>query len=159
MLIVNAADPARAAELLRPATTADIQSLSAKGPDLDRFTARSRLVRVDRSALARHVAPVGIDTAPQRLQRARALDGMITIELFPGTAATFRRTEIAAVGDSGYSWSGQAEDGATGAASLIVDAGQVTGHIQIWRRTFRIVPIAGAVHRVIELDPSRFPPD
>jgi hypothetical protein len=159
MLITGVIDRAHAAELLLPATQADVRTSLQRDTGTGKLALQTRVVRVDRAALAQHVAPLGIDTAPNRIQRARALDGVITIMLFPGTAATFHRTDVDAIGDSGYSWSGRAEGDAAGSASLIVDVGQVTGHIQLGRRTFRIVPIADAVHRVIEIDPSRFPPD
>jgi hypothetical protein len=158
-VILTGSNATRAAELVLPATEADIQAASGKGPDLGQLAARTRLVRLNRAALARHVAPLGMDSAPDRMERARALDGIITIEPFPGVKTTFHRTDVDTIGGSGYAWTGRSAGDQQGVASLIVDDGQVTGDIRLGRRIFRIAPVTGFVHRVTEIDATRFPPD
>jgi len=142
-----------------PATEADIQTASGKAPDLGQLATRTRLVRLNRAALGRHVAPLGMDDAPDRIERARSLDGVIAIEPFPGVKATFHRTDVDTIGGSGYAWTGRSAGNQQGVASLIIDDGQVTGDIRLGRRTFRIAPVSGIVHRVSEIDATRFPPD
>jgi hypothetical protein len=158
-VILTGLHAAHAADLLLPATEADVQAASGKGPDLGQLAAKTRLVRLDRAALGRHVAPLGMDDEPGRLERARSLDGVIAIELFPGVKATFHRTDVDTIGSSGYAWTGRSAGSRQGVASLIIDDGQVTGDIRLGRRLFRIAPVSGIVHRVSEIDATRFPPD
>jgi hypothetical protein len=158
-VIVTGLNTGHAADLLLPATEADIQAASGKGPNLGQLATRARLVRLNRAALGRHVAPLGMDDASGRIERARSLDGVIAIELFPGVKATFHRTVVDTVGGSGYAWTGRSAGNQQGVASLIIDDGQVTGDIRLERRIFRIAPVSGIVHRVSEIDAARFPPD
>lgn len=150
-----------AAGLLQPVTSADVRAAAGKGSQLGALAVRSRLARIDLGELARHVAPLNADTAPDRIDRAKALDGVITIELFRDVVATFSRVSVDEIGDSGYAWVGH--QGAAGNfayfASLIVDAGQVTGHIQLLHRLFQIEPLGNGVHRVTEINPAKFPAD
>jgi hypothetical protein len=158
-LLLPSAAPAWAAGLFDPATSLDMQAASRKTAPLARFASRSRLVRINTAELTRHVAPLGMDTAPNRVQRAAALDGVVTLQLFPDLTVTFKRSEIDTVGDRGYAWTGQIDGSPLKFASLIVDEGQVTGHIQLLRRLFKIEPLGNGVHRVTELVPSLFPPE
>jgi peptidyl-Asp metalloendopeptidase len=143
--------------LLVPVDAADVRAAAAKGSSLGQLVARSRLVRIDQTELARHVAPLGMDAARGRVNRAAALDGVVTLELFSDVAATFRRTDIDSAGDSGYSWTGEIGGDPVSFAAMIVGNGQVTGHVQLLHRLFRIEPLGNGVHRVSELIPSRFP--
>jgi hypothetical protein len=157
--MVASAGDASAAGLLLPATAADARAAAGKAPALGSLVTRSRLVRLNREELARHVAPLGADTAADRIERAKALDGVITIELFRDVAATFRRKDVDQIGDSGYAWIGEVDNSPLHFVSLIVDEGQITGHVQLADRLFRIDPLGDGVHRVTELDSSRFPPE
>jgi hypothetical protein len=155
--VTNFGTAASAAGLFEPATNAD-QATASQRVRADREAVRSRLVRVNASELSRHVAPTGIDTAANRVAIARRLDGIIRIELFPDTIVTFRRTDLQTNADGGYVWEG-ATDEALSDALLIVENGTVSGRVQLGHRLFRIDHVAGRLHRVTELDASRFPPE
>jgi len=144
-----------AADLLLPASAADVRAAAGRDSFPRRLVARSRLVRIDRQELARRAAPLGIDTAPDRIASAEALEGVITMRLFGDVRATFRRTDIEAAGDSGYAWTGVVDGNPLHYATLIVDRGEITGHVHLLRRVFRIEPVGGGLHRVSELIPSR----
>ena len=158
-LLLPSAAPARAAGLFEPATSLDMQAVSRQTASLARFASRSRLVRINTAELTRHVAPLGMDTAANRVQRAAELDGVVTLQLFPDLTVTFKRSDIDTIGDRGYAWTGQIDGSPLKFASLIVDEGQVTGHIQLVHRLFKIEPLGNGVHRVTELVPSLFPPE
>ena len=150
--------PSAAAGLLQSASPADVQA-AGQGSTMGNLVLRSRIARLDIGELARHVAPLNMDTAPDRIERARALDGIISIELFPGTTAIFKRKSVEEIGDSGYAWVGQVNGSPLNYASLIVENGEVTGHIQLAHRVFQIEPLSNGLYRVTELDQSKFPPD
>jgi hypothetical protein len=152
------AGAAWSAGLLEPATSLDMQAAAAQPAPMGNLAVRSRLVRVNRTELARHVAPLGIDTALDRVARAQNLDGVVTLQLFPNVVATFKRTSLDTIGDSGYAWTGEI-DGPLNFASLIVDDGQITGHIQLLHHLYKIEPLGNGVHRVSEIDAKRFPPE
>ena len=151
--------PSAAAGLLQPATVAEAARASSSGPALGALVLRSRVAKLDVSQLAAHVAPLNMDTAADRVTRANSLDGIISIELFPGTTAIFQRQSVDESGDSGYAWVGRVKGSPLNYASLIVDNGEVTGHIQLMHRIFQIHPLGGGLHQVIELDASKFPSD
>lgn len=157
-MLVMGTTSVSAAGLLESVTAADVRAVAGTPVSLRRVAARSRLVRINVDELTRQVAPLGMDTAPDRVQRAEALEGVVRLELFPDVVATFRRKNVDTVGDSGYAWTGE-RNGPFEFASLIVENGEINGHIQLVHRLFRIEPLRGGVHRVTEIDPRRFPPD
>jgi hypothetical protein len=118
---------------------------------------RQRVVRLDREELWRHLAPPGLDRASDRVQRAMRLDGVATIELFPDAAATFRRTGVDSVGDSGVTWTGAVAGRPSDVATLVIEDGEITGAVQLAQRYFRIDPIGRGLHRVAEIDRTRLP--
>jgi hypothetical protein len=151
--------PAVAAALLIPASSGDIRAANAAPADtreLPPQTKRHRLVRVDAAELARHVVPAGMDTAKDRAEKAEALDGIVTLELFPDVAATFHRTDVEALDDEGFAWTGDSKDKEFSTATLIIRGNRITGHVQLHRRIFSIDPVADGIHRVVELNESRF---
>jgi hypothetical protein len=156
IVLLGSAGVSSAAGLLQAATAADTRAAAGKGPSFDNLTARSRIVHINSAELSRHVAPLGADTAADRISRASRLDGIIRIELFPDVVATFHRKAIEAAGDSGFAWTGDIDRNPLYYATLIIEDGEVTGHIQLLDRLFRIDPIGGGLHRVTELIPSRF---
>jgi hypothetical protein len=155
VLMLSAPNAASAAGLLDTASSAD--GLSAARPSsLGNLVIRSRLVRVNAAELARHVAPLGADTAADRIDQAARLDGIVTIELFTDAVATFQRKSIDTIGDSGYAWVGEVNGNLLNFASLIVENGEVTGHIQLTHRLFNIEPLKNGLHLVTEIDTSKF---
>jgi hypothetical protein len=120
---------------------------------------RHRLVRLNRDVLARSVVPLGADTDADRLDRARRLDGVIRIPLFADLVVTVHRTDLEAWDDSGYTWVGEVRGADFSVATLIVDNGEITGHVQLGPRIFRIDPVGGAVHRISEIDVTKEPRD
>jgi hypothetical protein len=148
---------ARAAGLFEPATKAD-EATAKQRARVDRQAVRSRIVPVNSGELSRHVAPAGIDTAPNRIAIARRLDGIIRIELFPDAIATFRRTNVQTKPDGGYIWEGDSDQSLSDAL-LIVQGGAVSGRVQLGNRLFRIDHVAGRLHRVTELNAAAFPPE
>jgi hypothetical protein len=110
---------------------------------------RQRLLNLNASAL---------DMVEQDGRQAAPAGAKLRIEPFPRTAGTFRRESIAAAHRGGYIWTGEEEFG-RGGATLVVRGGQVTGHLEIDGRIYRIQPVTGGLHRVIELDVDKLPPD
>lgn len=157
--MIYAGQSASAAGLLGPLSASEARAAATQAAPRDALIKRSRIVKLNSAELAAHVAPLGADTVAGRANAAASLDGRITIELFPDAAATFRRGEVEAAFESGYSWVGSVNGNPAEEAVLIVENGQVTGHIQLGTRIFRIEPLGNGLHRVIELNPSKFPPD
>lgn len=157
---VAAASPAAAQALFRPATTADESAVAAMSDSgaLPAQTVRQRLVRIDPNVLSRHVAPAGADRQANRASRANALDGVIVLNLFSDTTATFRRSDVSANDDGGYIWEGEVAGQPFHEALLIVRNGQVTGRVQLGNRIFEIKRAGNGLQRIIELDPAKFPP-
>jgi hypothetical protein len=121
---------------------------------------RSRLVRLDANTLARHVAPVGADTAANRVAQASALDGVVRLNLFDDVMPTFRRTAVTAQPDGGYIWEGVEPGQPVHEALLIIRNKRISGRVQLQDRVFRIDAVdGGALHRITELNPAAFPPE
>lgn len=137
-----------------PAAAAPDASLSARQSGV----ARHRLVDVDPGALDQAVAPRGYENAEERLERAAGKNRPIRLELFPGVSATFDKRAIGKAHGGGYVWRGERQ-GRAGESTLVVKGGRVTGHVEMDGRVFRIEPVGGALHRVIEIAPSAFAPD
>lgn len=158
LFLVAATGWAMAAGLLQPVSPSDRAAADAASrSNVPLAAIRHRLVRINAGELARHVVPVGLDSVPNRAQRAQGLDGIVTMELFPDVVVTFHRTEVEAVGDSGYAWTGEVPDRPFSSATLIVDGGRITGSVQLFRRLFRIDPVGEGVHRVTEIDRRKYP--
>lgn len=146
---------AAADALFRPANPAEAQ-IAAPRPAAG--VLRTRLVQIDRAVLAASVAPLGVDRRRDRLERARRLGREIEIGFFPDVAATFRRSDIRTLRDGGFVWAGRAV-GERGSATLVIVDGRVTGHAELGGRIFRIDPLAGDLHRIVEVDPAGEKPD
>jgi len=147
-----------AAGLLAPVSDTEARVAAGKGSVGGAHVLRSRIVKVDTAELARHVAPLGGGAAADRITKANALDGVIGVDLFPNVSATFTRTDVDDVAGS-LAWVGETKAGSSEFVSMIVDNGQVTGFVQLGSRTFRIEPLDGAIHRVLEIDASKLPED
>ena len=160
-LLSSAAGAGRAAAagLFDAAGAADARTAAAQAAPSDPQAVRSRLVRVNAGELARHVVPAGLDNSTQRVARARQLDGVVQIELFPGTILNLRRTDVSANADGGYVWAGQSDEKTFHEALLIVENGKISGRVQMHDRLFRIDHVSGAVHRITELNSQQFPPE
>ena len=153
------AGSAAAAGLFDAAGAADARTAAAQAAPSDPQAVRNRLVRVNAGELARHVVPAGLDKSTQRVARARQLDGVVQIELFPGTILNLRRTDVSANADGGYVWAGQSDEKTFHEALLIVENGKISGRVQMHDRLFRIDHVSGAVHRITELNSQQFPPE
>jgi hypothetical protein len=157
LFCINAAS---ASGLLTSLSSSETRVAAMEAAPRDSLVKRSRVAKLDLSELGRHIAPLGLDTAADRVERAEKLDGVITVALFPDAVATFQRKGVGTMGDSGFVWTGEvANRGPSESASLIVENGEITGHIQLDDRIFQITPLANGLHRVSELDPGKFPPD
>ena len=148
-----------AAGLFEQATPADMAAVANRRISRDAVTVRQRFVRINQTELTRHLAPVGMDQSPERVERAQALDGNITLELFPNAVVNLRRTDVTANPDGGYVWEGADPDKAFFEALLIIENGTVYGRVQLKDRLFRISHVGAGLHLVSELDPSRFLPE
>lgn len=158
------AGSAAAAGLLTPLPAAEAIS-AADAADASRFpyARRDRLVGIDLGYLASNFAPRGIDTARDRLRHAPAGDAA-RIDLFPGIAVTLERESLKKAHGGGYVWSGSIRGSTGGFADLVISGDRVTGHIQTGAGVYRIDPVPGTapgstIHRVTEIDPSKFPGD
>lgn len=149
---------AAAQSLFQPATTADIAAVRGAAPPTSNAK-RERLVRVDTNVLSRHVVPAGVDKAADRETRAKRLDGVVRLDLFPDASETFRRTSVQAGAGGGYIWEGANENKEIHEALLTIDNSAINGRVQLNDRLFKIRHVAGRVHRITELDAAAFPPE
>jgi hypothetical protein len=122
-----------------------------------RGAARQRLVTLNLDALEKGIAPPGLDRAADRLARSPRRSPPITLEMFPGKSGTFRKRDLQEATGGGFIWSGDEAGG--GAATLVVRAGRVTGHVELDGSLFKIEPADGTTHRIIELNPEAMPKD
>ena len=56
-----------------------------------------------------------------------------------------------------HSWNGSVKEDPNGLAVFIVKNGTLYGSIWVKNRVYRIRPLGGAIHEVLEIDPSKFP--
>jgi hypothetical protein len=157
--VLAAASPAGAQALFLPASAQDTAAAAAQPVPFISQATRSRVARINRNAVTRHVAPSGSDLATDRVARATALDGVLVMNLFPDTSATFSRTGVSEQDSGGYIWEGAVRGRSAQEALLLVDDNQVVGHVQLGSRIFRIDPIAGDVYRITEMNQAAFPPE
>jgi hypothetical protein len=148
---------ANAQALFRPATPADESAAAAQLGTPSEATIRRRIVRIDGNALTRHAAPAGADLAANRVQRAKRLDGVLVLNLFPDLTATFRRSDVTAQDGGGYIWEGEVAGQQFHEALLLIQNGDVDGRVQLESRLFEIKSIGKGLHQVIEYDPSKIP--
>lgn len=143
---------AGAAGLFDPATATEMRdsrpSPAAPG------ALRSRLVRLNTDELAR-ILPAGADRAPDRLRRARGLSAAVTIDLFPGLSVRAERTDVDAPEEGGFVWSGKGTGHGDAFVTLVVNDGEVLGHVQTGGKLYSVEQVSGEVHRIIEIDQSK----
>lgn len=148
---VATAEAQSAAPLFQAAPEAEATAPLARTPG------RSRLVRMSLPVRAAKIGPVDTDHVPDRALRAETLDPDVTIDFFPDVRARFRRKAVRAAEDGGYVWSGAA--GKRGSAALVVEGETVSGYAELDGKAYRIEPVAGSLHRIVEVDPARDRPD
>ncbi len=76
----------------------------------------------------------------------------------PGEAMEMSLSRKETRGAEDYTWFGSDEE-TQGSAVLVVQDGEMVGNIQSGDRMYRVRPLGGGVHAVIEVDPSKFPDD
>jgi len=145
-------------DLFTPAGASEIAVARAGAPVLAPGATRQRLVSLNLNALETALAPRGIDAAKDRVEKAASRQPAVRLQLFPDAGAVFQRTNIEAAYGGGYTWTGT-QDGNEGTATLVISRDQVTGHVQLGERIYRIEPVSGTLHRILEIDPGRLPPD
>ena len=149
-------DPATATEMraapARPATMRDGLRGSSEG------SLRERLVTLNPNELARIVPPAA-DNDSNRLERAKALKGAVTLDLFPGVAVTAQRNDIQAPEDGGFVWVGRGGDAQPSWVTLVINDNEVLGQVQTGGRLYRIESVSGKLHRIRELDQEKIRDD
>ncbi len=120
---------------------------------------RSRLVRLDAEVLASRIAPLSADNEADRAERAARLPDTLRLNLFDDVTPTLKRSSVSARADGGYTWEGIVPGQPIHEALLSVRNGQISGRVQLKDRLFSIDPIAGATHRITEVDSRSFPPE
>lgn len=118
---------------------------------------RSRIVTIDLDYLNANLAPSGIDKASDRLSRAPQ-ESSAQIELFDDTSVSLTRDSLKKAQGGGYVWTGSLQ-GRDGFGTLVISGDRVTGYIQDGLDTYEIKPLSGGLHRISEIDSSRFPGD
>lgn len=156
-LLALTAGTVSAAGLIEPLSSAEVASVSSLKQS-SRQAIRDQLVRIDLDYLESNLVPRGIDKARDRVRQAQA-DGTARIELFPGVSITLDRSDLAKAKGGGFIWSGDVRGRTGGYGILIISGDQVTGQIQSGGRTYTISPVGDGVHRVSEIDMSKFPGD
>jgi peptidyl-Asp metalloendopeptidase len=164
-VVAVASGTAAAAALFDPATAVEMRAAplsggtmrdSLRGPGNRGL--RNRLVTLNASELAR-IVPAGADNAGNRLERARALSGAVTLDLFPGVSVTAQRTDIQTPDDGGYVWLGRAGGAQPVWAALVINNKEILGHIQAGGRLYSVEPVSGNLHRIIEIDQDKIRDD
>jgi hypothetical protein len=159
-----AATGAGAAPLFDPATAAEMRAAPRSGGSMrdglrgPSGAVRNRLVTLNPAELAR-IVPAGADHERGRLARATALGGDVALELFPGVTVNARRTGIETPEEGGYVWTGRGENGGPASVTLVINQGEVLAHVDAGGKLYRIEPVKGRLHRVIEIDQSKIPND
>jgi peptidyl-Asp metalloendopeptidase len=149
-------DPATAIEMRAAPVAAGTMRDSLRGAGDGSL--RNRLVSLNVNELAR-VVPAGADHAENRLERARALNGSVTLDLFPGVSVTAQRTDIHTPDDGGYVWVGRGGAARPGWVTLVIKQNEVLGQIQTGGRLYRIEPVSGNLHKVIEINQNEIRDD
>jgi len=119
---------------------------------------RDRLVSLNITELAR-IVPLGADTAGNRLDRAKNLNGNVTLDLFPGISLTAQRTDIEAPDEGGFIWVGEDFGSRHAFVTLVISNNEILGQIQTGGKLYSIEPVSGPLHRVIEIDQDKIPDD
>jgi peptidyl-Asp metalloendopeptidase len=145
-----------AAGLFDPATA--IEMRAAARSSLPEGALRNRLVRLNSAELA-NIVPAGADNAADRLDRARALSGAVALDLFPGVSVTARRTDMQAPEEGGYVWVGRGGGAGLAWVTLVINDNEVLGHVQTGGRLYRIEPVSGSLHQIIEVNQDRIRDD
>jgi hypothetical protein len=115
---------------------------------------RDRVVRLNTTELAK-IVPSGLDNAAGRLERARGLSNSVRLDLFPDVSVTAERTDVDAPETGGYVWAGEQSGARHAYVTLVINDGEITGHVQAGAKLFSIEPVSGDVHRIIEIDRGR----
>ena len=152
-----ASGAAHAQSLFLPATASE--SASAAGTKPSQHAKRSRLVTLDANVLAGRIAPPNADNDADRAERAARLPDTFRMNLFEDVTPTLKRTSVSARADGGYTWEGVVPGKAIHEALLSIKNGQISGRVQLNNRLFSIDPVAGATHRITEVDSRSFPPE
>jgi hypothetical protein len=158
---------AAAAGLFDPATAIEMRAAPAspssgtmrdglRGPSDGGL--RNRLVSLNANELAR-IVPAGANHAADRLERARALSGVVTVDLFPGVSVTAQRTDMQAPEEGGYVWVGRGGGARHAWMTLVITDNEVLGQVQTGGRLYRIEPVSGRLHRIIEIDQDKIRDD
>ena len=146
-----------AASLLKSNSTAEPAAVE-RTFKADKTLIRKRLVDIDQLIIAAQILPKGSDRLAGRAKQSKDLGGVVTLELFPGTAPTFSVKHVEDAFAGGVAWRGG--DSGTGEAILVVNNGKVTGSIEANGRSFIIEPTGrGSEHRVREIDTEALPND
>ena len=148
---------AAAQALFLPVTTAESAAVADATPS--RHAKRSRLVRLDANVLANRIAPPNADNDADRAERSARLPDTLRLNLFDDVTPTLKRTSVSARATGGYTWEGIVPGRVIHEALLSVKNGQISGRVQLNNRLFSIDPVAGATHRITEVDSSNFPPE
>jgi hypothetical protein len=154
---VSLADRAQAQALFRPATSVEESAAAAQIGAASAQTIRRRIAHIDANSLARHLAPAGADLAGNRAARAKRLDGVLVLNLFPDVTETFRRSDVTAQDGGGYIWEGEVAGQQFHEALLLIQNGEIDGRVQLGNRLFEIKSVANGLHQIIEYDPSKIP--
>ena len=71
---------------------------------------------------------------------------------------TFSKQSVETMSGANFIWHGKLSN-VPGTATLVVHNGNITGTVQDDHDLYRIEPVGGGVHAIINIDSSKFPPD
>jgi hypothetical protein len=156
---------AAAAGLFDPATATEMRAAPARAATMrdglrgsSDGSLRERLVTLNSVELARIVPPAA-DNDSNRLERAKALNGAVTLDLFPGVAVTAQRNDIQAPEEGGFVWVGRGGSAQPSWVTLVINDNEVFGQVQTGGRLYRIESVSGKLHRIRELDQEKIRDD
>jgi len=124
-----------------------------KDKNFDETAAQSqRLMRLQKLPTTRSVRIV-------RIHWNAFSDNQVGVSLPRQKALTFLKSGGEMRDSRDFTWAGISEDEQRGGTTLVVRNGEITGSISTPEGLYRISPLGGGVHALVEVDPSKFPKD
>ena len=108
---------------------------------------RERLVELDASTLDAEITGRAADAGP----------GRVSLPLFPDVNVDVITDSLEPTAQTYTNWTGHTPDADYTNAVFVVKGDQITGNVTVGDRFFIVRPVDDGVHRIVELDRSRFP--
>ena len=87
------------------------------------------------------------------------MNAPVTIDLFPGLTSGQNVPTSRPRDEGGFIWSGKGTGRGDAFVTLVINDGEVLGHIQTGGKLYSIEQVSGEVHRIVEVDQSKIRDD